>query len=327
MVLNLLDINATHMTKTTQPRQGSTMDTGLKTAIEDFSQFIQTVNSQEIPVFKDTFFNKIDRIARLIEQSNNEDEWREKFFNMCSTLNDSMLHYRTREKPLGYAGDFLLIDWIYTQKKADSKHGSFFDELFHNFEAARAVRNRKQFFIEKCKALTSNASGPFTVLDLGCGSCRDVLETFEQVDNWDNLYFHCVDQEPRAIAYAEELFKNKPFRHHIHLENSNIFFLHKKQQYPLIWSAGLFDYLDDRTIRVLLKKLWRILCPGGSITFGNFSPENPTRNGMELVGKWFLIHRSAEELLDIAQNAGIPYSRIDIESEPEGVNLFCTITK
>jgi len=303
------------------------MEPQILNAFKDFSDFISNVNSQDLSSYKEVFFKKIDTIAEMIESSPNGEELKEKFFDICSALDDSIMHQRTRTKPLGYAGDFLLIDWIYTQKTSDSPHGKFFDSLFHSFEAAQSVRNRKEFFIKKCIEITKTTAEPFTVLDIGCGSCRDVHEAFEAVSSWDNLYFHCVDQEKEAIKYARELFRDKPYNSHIFLEQANVFFIKKDKTYPLVWSAGLFDYLDDRTIRVLLKKLWRIVSPGGQIIFGNFSPKNPTRKGMELVGKWFLIHRTAEQLLDICQNSGLNYSKIEIESEPQGINLFCTIQK
>jgi len=303
-------------------REPQIMDT-----FKEFSKFIQNVNSQDVASYKDVFFKKIDTISEIIDSSPNGEELKEKFFSLCSALDDSIMHQRTRTKPLGYAGDFLLIDWIYTRRTSDSPHGKFFDNLFHSFEAAQSVRNRKEFFIKKCIEITKNATEPFNVLDIGCGSCRDALEAFESVDSWENLYFQCVDQEIEAIQYARELFRNKPYSSHVVFEQANVFFLKKDKTYPLIWSAGLFDYLDDRTIRVLLKKLWRIVPQGGEIIFGNFSPKNPTKKGMELVGKWFLIHRTAEQLLDICQNSGLDYSKIEIESEPQGINLFCTIQK
>jgi len=303
------------------------MEPRITSTFEDFFNFIATEPSQDIESYKKEFFARIESIADLIDSSNQKEQLKEEFFKMCNPLEDSIMHKRTREKPLGYSGDFLLIDWIYTKKTADSPRGKFFDQLFHSFEASESVRNRKEFFIKKCQQIADNATGPVKILDLGCGSCRDVLEAFQSVSNHENLFFHCIDQEPEAINYAKDLFVDTPYYSHITFEQSNIFFIKRNQNYDYIWSAGLFDYLDDRTIKILLKKLWKILTPGGKIIFGNFSPKNPTKKGMELVGKWYLIHRSAEQLLDISQGAGINYSKIEIESEPQGINLFCEIQK
>ena len=99
------------------------------------------------------------------------------------------------------------------------------------------------------------------------------------------------------------------------------------QKYYLIWIAGLFDYLDDRVAKILLKKLWRYLKDGGELVFGNYSPDNPTRTGMELVARWNLIHRSANDLIKLCTDTGLSFSEIEVESEPLGVNLFCVISK
>jgi SAM-dependent methyltransferase len=103
--------------------------------------------------------------------------------------------------------------------------------------------------------------------------------------------------------------------------------MNNSKKYDLIWSAGLFDYLDDRIAALLLKKVWRNLKDGGQIIFGNFGPDNPTRNGMELVVRWYLIHRTAEDLVKLVRMSGVPFSEVSIESEPLGVNLFCVIKK
>jgi len=46
---------------------------------------------------------------------------------------------------------------------------------------------------------------------------------------------------------------------------------------------------------------------------------------MEIVGDWYLHHRSAEDLMSLARKSGIHHDNIQISSEPEGVNLFLHI--
>ena len=89
----------------------------------------------------------------------------------------------------------------------------------------------------------------------------------------------------------------------------------------------MFDYLDDRVAALLLKKVWRYLKDDGQIIFGNFSPNNPTKHGMDFLVKWHLIHRSVDDLISLCKAARIPYSEVEVESEPLGVNLFCIIKK
>ncbi|MBN2414635.1 methyltransferase domain-containing protein [bacterium] len=292
-----------------------------------FQELLHQVRESDPQEYKERFFTQIDRIASALGTSPRKDELKDEFFRLCSDIDTSIMHGRTRNKPLGYAGDYLLIDWIYTEKTADNGTGRLFDQLFHSYEAAESVRNRKEYFKKKCDELAHCAGDRFDVLDLGCGSCRDVLETYQESSNGENLFVHCIDNEPEAIEYARSLIEGTPFKNRITIDISNVLRIKTDRTYDLIWSAGLFDYLEERIAVLLLKKLWRLLKPNGKIIFGNFSPKNPTRNGMELVGKWNLIHRSAEELIGICTKAAIPFREIEVEAEAHGINLFCIISR
>ncbi len=295
--------------------------------MEQFVEFIDEADTDDVEKFKKEFFHRIDHISDLIEASPEKETLKDDFFRICARMDESVMHQRTRQKPLGYAGDFQLIDWIYTHKTAPSGKGKFLDELFHSFEAAKSVRNRKQYFIKKCIELSHKKKDRLDILNLGCGPCRDVMETFTVSNNGHNMFFHCVDHETEALDYARKLLSQIRMQDHVVLDPSNVFRIKTDKKYDLIWSAGLFDYLEDRIAVLLLKKIWRLLKDGGQIIFGNFSPKNPTRKGMELVGKWYLIHRTADDLVRLCTKAGIPFTEIEIESEELGINLFCVITK
>jgi extracellular factor (EF) 3-hydroxypalmitic acid methyl ester biosynthesis protein len=53
--------------------------------------------------------------------------------------------------------------------------------------------------------------------------------------------------------------------------------------YDFIYSAGLFDYLNDRVVRTAGARLVDALAPGGTALIGNFDVANPTRPLMELI--------------------------------------------
>jgi hypothetical protein len=48
---------------------------------------------------------------------------------------------------------------------------------------------------------------------------------------------------------------------------------------------------------------------------------------MELVGGWYLIHRTPGQLLALAAEAGIAASNLRVGSEPNGVNLFMHVRR
>jgi extracellular factor (EF) 3-hydroxypalmitic acid methyl ester biosynthesis protein len=299
----------------------------IRSAFSDFVEFLSSSKKLDIKTYRDELYKRIDLIMDMIEEEPDRDKWETEFYSLFDQFDISPIHHRARVKPLGYAGDFLLIDWIYTNKTAPSGLGKRLDMVFQSYEAAEAVRNRKKFFIKKCLELIKLKKGRVNVLNLGCGPCRDVLETYQASKNGKNLYFHCVDQEPKAIAYAKNLLSHEPMQNNITLDCTNMFHLNTVLKYDLIWIAGLFDYLEDRVANLLLKKIWRYLKEDGQIIFGNFSPKNPTRKGMEAGCRWYLIHRSAQELAKLCTDSKIPFREIDIESEPLGINLFCSIKK
>ncbi len=294
---------------------------------QNFKKFISEIDQTHLSEYKDKFFQQINNIAKTIESAPNRTELEDHFFDMCGDIETSIMHKRTRQKPLGYAGDFKLIDWIYTQKTASSGKGRLFDLLFHSYEATESVRNRKTYFIQKCIELSRQNKSRFDILNIGCGSCRDVLEMYQYSKNGKKIYFHCIDHEKKALQYAKKLLADTRVQDNIYLDNENIFKLKTSKKYDLVWSAGLFDYLEDPMAIILLKKIWRYLKENGQIIFGNFSPKNPTRKGMEMVGKWHLIHRTADHLIKLCKETHLPFSEIEIESEPLGVNLFCILKK
>ena len=97
------------------------------------------------------------------------------------------------------------------------------------------------------------------------------------------------------------------------------------KKYNLIWSAGLFDYLNKDLFKMLLSKLLVFVKPGGELVIGNFSLNNPCRDWMEC-GKWFLHHRSPADLIKIATDCGVPREKVAVQAEPLGVNLFLHIS-
>ncbi|HEX9935410.1 MAG TPA: class I SAM-dependent methyltransferase family protein, partial [bacterium] len=181
------------------------MKNSLDAALKRFARTLLRIEQSDLPSFKKTFFDEIDRIAELIEISPEPERNREEFFRLCGVVDQSLLHGRTRQKPLGYSGDFLLLDWIYTQKTSESGIGKLYDELFHTYEASRAVRNRKEYFNRLCNTLAEEKRADIEVLNLGCGSCREVVEAVSSRANGYVYRFHCVDHESLAIEYARKI--------------------------------------------------------------------------------------------------------------------------
>jgi len=226
-------------------------------------------------------------------------------------------------KPYGYAGDFEVIDRIYQNSLSKNPDIQRWDEYFQSREACQAVRNRKNYFIALMRDIAARSNNESVrVLNVGCGPARDVLEYCSSGNGV--IKFECVDMDKKAILYAKSVCSD--ILDLVTFHRCNIFRYRDENLYKLIWSAGLFDYLDDSSFIALLRRLYKMLEPGGQIVVGNFSTQNPTRDYMEF-GEWFLRHRTEEELLALAESTKIKDISATIGKEPQGINLFLHISK
>lgn len=219
-------------------------------------------------------------------------------------------------KPHGYAGDFDIMERIYTRHASPDPDLYRWDQFFHWQAACKAVCNRKTYFKDVMQRLQS-AHPDARVLDVASGSCRDIYEYLEE-NPQSRLEFDCIDLDEKAIAYARKLIPSPQVR----LWQGNAFrHTFPSRHYDVAWSAGLFDYLDDRRFFVLLRRLARTVKPGGELIIGNFTEPNQSRAYMEF-GDWMLIHRTEDQLLALAAQANIAHTEISIRQEPIGLNLF-----
>ncbi|MEE9328399.1 MAG: class I SAM-dependent methyltransferase [Cocleimonas sp.] len=237
-------------------------------------------------------------------------------------VQDSMLGF-TFQKPHGYAGDFELINRIYIKWKSDNLQFYKWDILYHALEATEAVRNRVDYF-KGLARLTAKKHDSALVLNLGSGPCIDLFG-YLRTERSHKLKFECLDMDQKAIDFGTVVCDN--YLDDIKFIKKNALKFDPGYQYDLIWSAGLFDYFNDKIFTRLLRRVYAMLKPSGELVIGNFSTYNPSREIMELLGQWYLYHRSKETLFKLAVKAGIPKHLIEVEQEDMGINLFLHLRK
>ncbi len=224
-------------------------------------------------------------------------------------------------RPHGYAGDFELIDRMYTFWHSPDPALARWDAYAHARPACQSVRNRKRYFIETMEAIAKERGG-FELLDVGSGPGRDVRELLDRVP--DAIRIDCLDQDTRALDHARRVIGERASR--VNFIHANALRFAAAERYDVVWSAGLFDYLSDSLFVRLLGRLLRMTRTGGEVIVGNFGEYNPSRPYMEF-GHWFLHHRSADHLTDLALRAGAAPDQVRVEQEPEGINLFLRVGK
>ncbi len=225
------------------------------------------------------------------------------------------------EKPHGYPGDYEILDKIYQKYTSKNPNLRKWDLFFQLQKAPLAVRNRKDYFIRLLHNLEAmdTQESKIHVLNIASGPSRDLFE-FLSESNQGKIIFDNVEFDPLAISYAKNLCKD--FTERINFLHTNAFAFSSKQKYRLIWSAGLFDYLNEKKFVFLLNRIVGQLDDQGEIVIGNFSTVNPSRAYMEIVGNWHLIHRTPDELISLARTCGFDDKDIRVGQEPEGINLF-----
>lgn len=261
-------------------------------------------------------------INNLVNSISDEEEAKAFRELIMPVLKGNSLYGYTYHKPLGYAGDFMLIEKMYQTYVSSDPTCRKWDIYYHTHEATKAVRNRKLYFVRLMEELCADRAETVNILILGSGPTTDVHE-FLTRNPQVNVTFDCLDIDQRAIDYAAE--KNKKYLSMINFIKMNVLRFMPNKNYDLIWSAGLFDYLNDRLFTGLISRFKTFLKPNGQMVIGNFSNENPTQRVMEVMGEWFLNHRSGLHLKRLANFAGITPGMVYVDKEPLGINLFLKI--
>jgi extracellular factor (EF) 3-hydroxypalmitic acid methyl ester biosynthesis protein len=247
--------------------------------------------------------------------------------------------WRAKHKPLGYAGDYEMMNMLYRDhREGATLFGKALNVWATQQPAARANINRIDYIGAKIKsAVDKAASGRVRIASIGCGPAREVfafLTAYPELG--ERLDVALIDQEERAIAHCERtlapLAARTGARVRVIKESARRLLTDMQignalGECDLIYSAGLFDYLPDRSFTALLTILHRALAEGGTLLIGNVATHNPDRAQMEYIVEWFLHHRSPEQLYGLASGLKPEPRSIDVESEPTGLNLFLTIQR
>ena len=262
--------------------------------------------------FNNDFYPVIDQLVATVGQmkreeiisDNDMDEIR-RFFGQ--DFLENTLQGMALLKKYGYAGDFIMIDKIYTGNTSGNQFFHSWDQYFNNHAAPKAVRNRKRYF-KQLVLQKLQAGNSVKLLNVASGPARDLLELYAEKPAATKLETLCIEMDSHAVAYGENL--TAPYAADIRFINKNIFKFDTEEKFDLVWSAGLFDYFDNKTFVYVLNKFKNWVTGQGEIVIGNFNEShNPSREYMELFGNWYLQHRSANQLKALAIEAGFKEDR------------------
>jgi hypothetical protein len=234
-------------------------------------------------------------------------------------------------KPLGYAGDFKIIDDIYQNNPTTTGFDRLFDNYFQMSAISVAVRNRKEDFKRLIISFVCERQNyPLRIMNLASGSCRELKEIFTSDKSlFRNVTFDCYDNEERAIEYAKVLLGNSSKVNFIKLNAVRIALakdvnrvIHKR--YDLIYSAGLFDYFSDRIAIAVVRNLRKLLKSKGILAISNVRDKysNPSVHFMEWAGDWNLVYRDDDAFRKIFIDAGFKEDELETQYEQQGIMQY-----
>lgn len=285
----------------------------------DRIEFVEK-NKFNLEMTIDLFFKNIWRISENIMPEDYSVHLRYYWDMLGSYLVDAIEVGRfVHGKPLGYAGDFMLMNYFYDY--IDKYLGeSTYEKSIHsygvNIPTGHSLIERKGFFKEKILDLLARKDS-VRILSVASGPARELIDLVEEGKISKPLYFDCLDVEPETFAYINEtLEKIRPenkINLHLRFVKADFLDLIKGKEildlfnkYDFIYSSGLFDYLTDRMARKLIYYLFGLLEPGSELIITNARKDDFHRAYYEMLGGWKLIRRDEKEMLDwnseIAEN-------------------------
>lgn len=257
----------------------------------------------------------------------------------CSPFAD-----RTFHKPLGYPGDYEMVNMILRDPfEGASLFAKIFNAWFISQPPAEAHRNRIKYLVKQLLQETARMAAQrreARIFSLGCGPAREVQIFLAEQEVSNHADFTLLDFNNDTIAYATGELQAAKLKHH---RSTRINLLKKsvaqvlrgrgrspsagpEPKYDFVYCAGLFDYLTDSHCKQLMNIFYDMLAPGGLLVATNVDSSNPRCLTMDYMMEWVVIYRTGAQMAafkpDLASD-----DDFSVQSDYTGVNLFLEVRK
>lgn len=245
--------------------------------------------------------------------------------------------FRTYTKPLGYAGDYEMVN----QMLGDSRQGpsTYFqivNTAFWQAAAATAHRNRIDIlvgFLVKLADAARAAKRPFRVMNVGCGPAVEIQRFVRDYPEPQWLAFQLVDFSAETLGWTRDSLDAIAAAHRktilVDYVHDSVHQLLKRRttaqppaerEFDAVYCAGLFDYLSDKVCTRLLQHFASRTRAGGRLLVTNVHSCNPEKLFvMEHLLEWYLIYRDEAVMATLLpSNSG----RHELYVDATGVNVF-----
>jgi extracellular factor (EF) 3-hydroxypalmitic acid methyl ester biosynthesis protein len=251
--------------------------------------------------------------------------------------------YRTFKKPLGYAGDYEMVNMILRDPQ---EGGSLFAKVLNTWfieqPPAEAHRNRIKYLTQKLieETVRVRTEGRVArVFNLGCGPAQEVQSFLANHNVCDSASLTLLDFNDETLAFTKDVltdFKTRYGRRTpIQLIKKSVVQVLKGgaraangagEKYDFVYCAGLFDYLPDKICRQLMNIFYDMVAPGGLLVSTNVDRSNPIQQMLDYVLEWHLIYRNGQQMATLRPDDALP-DDASVVADPTGVNIYLEVRK
>jgi hypothetical protein len=224
-----------------------------------------------------------------------------------------------------------MLDYIYGREEfwpppQATELGSRIFEYTTNSPAPEGVRTRRAYVAKAIDRLADEMPRPH-VISLAAGNFREALLS-SAIRRRRLGRVVALDSDADSLSEVERCYG----RYGVELMHASVRQLFGKKhplgKYDLVYSTGLFDYLNQKSGRRLVASMFYMLNPGGKVIVANFLPDVHDVGYMEIFMDWNMIYRTRQEMMDIT--ADIPQEEIQdirVFAEDNQNIIFLEVTR
>ena len=238
------------------------------------------------------------------------------------------------EWPLGYAGDFRIIDQICSQENRAPRRTFAYWIEEHSLACAMAQQHRNKVReqareILECARARTEAGETASIAILACGSSPDLALVARELSQ---LQVRIVAVDSDAAALEETHRRLVSLGGKLETVHGNVARLMgelaRLGPYDLVLAGGLFDYLPDRVAESVVRNVNdKLLRSAGVLFFTNMAEGNPYEAWTRYVCNCRLIQRSAADIARLTSSAGIQGNAVTTGRDLTRLSLLVKVVR
>jgi extracellular factor (EF) 3-hydroxypalmitic acid methyl ester biosynthesis protein len=246
-------------------------------------------------------------------------------------LHQDPFTYRAFSKPRGYAGDAVMMDYIYGLGEAKPTIdgatwlGREILRYIDTQPSPKAVRYRRQLIASLIDRVADQ--GGSRVLAIAAGHLREV-ELSRAVGAGKIEEFIAFDQDEASLSVVSRDYAALGVQTIPGSVRQILAGKVRLGQYDFVYAAGLFDYLSTQVAVAFTRRMFEMTRPGGLLLIPNFLTNLRDTGYMEAFMDWHLIYRDHDDMRALA--ATLPQGAVastEIFGDPDDAITFLLVNK